>query len=114
LILINVVVNIIGDYVKKDNHHNRMHKICKKYAKLYKELDRKKESKRTFNLNDEEREEYIIRDQKTDKHFDKLEDLVHNKYYNNIRSITLDYCRTKPYIIFEILIDGEYKRFRYF
>jgi hypothetical protein len=84
--------------------------------KLYKELDRKKKSKRTFNLNYEEREEYIIRVQKTDKHFDKLEDLVNNKYYDNIRSITfkLDCCRLKPCIIFEILIDGEYKRFRYF
>ena len=56
----NDVLNIIGDYVKKDNH-NRIHKICKKYTKLYKELDRKKESKRTFNLNDEEREEYSVR-----------------------------------------------------
>jgi hypothetical protein len=37
----NDVLNIVGDYVKKDNH-NRMHKICIKYAKLYKELDRKK------------------------------------------------------------------------
>ncbi len=40
----NDVLNIIGDYVKEDNQH-RMHKICKKYAKLYEELDRKKESK---------------------------------------------------------------------
>ena len=79
----NDILNIIGDYVKKDNL-DRMHKICKKYAKLYEELDRKKESKRTFNLNDEEREEYILRVQKTDKHFDKLEDLVNNKYYDNI------------------------------
>ena len=36
------ILNIIGDYVKQDNH-DRMHKICKKYAKLYKELDRKRE-----------------------------------------------------------------------
>ena len=71
-------------------------------------------SKRTFNLNDEEKEEYIIRVKKTDKHFDKLEELIENKYHDNIRSITLDCCRTKPCIIFEILIDGEYKRFRYF
>ena len=89
-------------------------KKSKKYAKLYEKLDKNKESERTFNLNDEEREEYILRVQKTDKHFDKLEDLVNNKYYDNIRSITLDCCRTKPCIIFEILIDGEYKRFRYF
>ena len=40
----NDILNIIGDYVKKDNH-NRMHKLCKKYAKLYKELDRKKNQK---------------------------------------------------------------------
>ena len=40
----NDILNIIGDYVKKDNHY-RMHKICKKYTKLYKELDRKKNQK---------------------------------------------------------------------
>ena len=105
----NDVLNIIGDYVKKDNH-NRMEKISKKYAKLYEKLDENKESERTFNLKDEEREEYIIRYWKTDKHFDKLEDLVNNKYYDNIKSITIDCCRTKPCIIFEILIDSEYKR----
>ena len=109
----NDILNIIGDYVKKDNH-DRLHKICKKYRKLYKKLDTEKESERRLNLNDEEREEYIIRVHKTYKHFDKLEDSVENKYYDNIRSITLDFCRTKPCIIFEILIDSEYKRFRYF
>ncbi len=40
----NDVLNVIGDYVKKDNH-NRLHKICIKYAKLYEELDRKKNQK---------------------------------------------------------------------
>ncbi len=50
------VLYIIGDYVKKDNHE-RMHKICKTYAKLYKVLDTEKESERTLNLKDEEREE---------------------------------------------------------
>ena len=109
----NDILNIIGDYVKKDNH-DRLQKICKKYAKLYEELDTQKESERTLNLNDEEREEYIIRVRKTYKNFDKLEDSVENKYYDNIRSITLDFCRTKPCIIVEILIDSEYKRFRYF
>ncbi len=85
----NDVLNIIGDYVKKDNH-NRMHKICKKYAKLYEKLDRKKESERKSNFNDEEREEYVIRVHKTYKRFDKLEDLVNNKYYDNSKSITID------------------------
>ncbi len=71
----NDVLNIIGDYVKKDNHI-RMGKICKKYVTLYEKLDTNKESERTLNLNDEEREEYIIKFFKTDQHFDKLIDLV--------------------------------------
>jgi hypothetical protein len=33
----NDVLNIIGDYVKKDNL-DRMHKICKKHAKLYEKI----------------------------------------------------------------------------
>ena len=44
----------------------------------------------------------------------ELEELIENKYHDNIIRIILDCCRTKPCIIFEILIDGEYKRFRYF
>ena len=37
----NDVLDIIGDYVKKDNN-NRMKKICKRYVNLYEKLDRKK------------------------------------------------------------------------
>ena len=80
----NDVLNIIGDYVKKDNH-DRIQKICQKYAKLYRRLDRKKESKRRYNLNDEETEEDDIRYWKTDKHFDKITDLI-NK---NIMTISV-------------------------
>jgi hypothetical protein len=40
----NDILNIIGDYVKKDNL-DRVHKICKKYAKLYKILDQRKNQK---------------------------------------------------------------------
>jgi hypothetical protein len=40
------VLNIIGDYVKKDNH-DRMHKICIKYIKLHEVLDTEKELERT-------------------------------------------------------------------
>ena len=109
----NDVLNIIGDYVKKDNHI-RMEKICKKYVKLYEKLDTNKESERTNNLNDEEREEYIIKFFKTDQHFDKLIDLVNKKYYDKSIRVTIDHFISKPCIIFEILIDGEYKRFRYF
>ncbi len=54
----NDVLNIIGDYVKKDNHE-RLQKICQKYAKLYRKLDRKKESKRRYNLNDDEEKKII-------------------------------------------------------
>jgi hypothetical protein len=39
----NDVLNIIGGYVKKDDH-NRMQKICKNYVKLSEALDTKKES----------------------------------------------------------------------
>jgi hypothetical protein len=38
----NDVLNIIGDYVKKDNH-DRIQKICKKYVQLYVALDTNKE-----------------------------------------------------------------------
>ncbi len=31
------ILEIIGDYVKKDNH-DRIQKICKKYAKLYEKI----------------------------------------------------------------------------
>ncbi len=54
-----------------------------------------------MNLNDEEREEYTIGREETYKQFDKLQDFVNNKYYDNIRRITLDCCRTKPCIIIE-------------
>ncbi len=107
------VLNIIGDYVKKDNHI-RMEKICKKYITLYEKLDTNKESERILNLNDEEKEEYIIKFFKTDHHFDQLIDLVNKKYYNKSIRVTIDHFISKPCIIFEILIDGEYKRFRYF
>ncbi len=40
----NDVLNIIGGYVKKDNH-DRLQKVCKKYVKLYLALDTNKESK---------------------------------------------------------------------
>ena len=109
----NDVLNIIGDYVKKDNHE-RLQKICQKYVKLYEKLDTNKESERTLNLNDEEREEYIIKFFKTDQHFDKLIDLVNKKYYDKSIRVTIDFCKSKQCILFEILIDGEYKRFRYF
>ena len=42
------ILEIIGDYVKKDNHV-RIQKICKLYVKLYQKLDTKKESERTKN-----------------------------------------------------------------
>ena len=115
LYLDNDILNIIGDYVKKDNHE-RLQKleICQKYAKIYRKLDRKKESERRHNLNDKERKEDGIRFWNTAKHFDKLIELVNNKYNNNIREFRLDYFISKPCIIFLILIDGEYKRFRYF
>ena len=109
----NDVLNIIGDYVKKDNL-DRMHKICKKYTKLYEKLDRKKVSERKLNLNDEEREEYTIRLENFLNRFEKLEELIENKYHDKRSRIILDCCRKKPCVIFEILIDGEYKRFRYF
>ena len=109
----NDILNIIGDYVKKDNL-DRMHKICKKYTKLYEKLDRKKESERKSNFNDEEREEYTIQVKNLFNRFEKLEELIENKYNDIINSIIFDCCRTKPCAIFEILIDGEYKRFRYF
>ncbi len=44
----NDILEIIGDYVKKDNDQ-RMQKICKKYVKLYEELDSSKESERIKN-----------------------------------------------------------------
>jgi hypothetical protein len=104
-------------YVQKDNER-RMRKICKQYAKLYEKLDTHKESERRFHLNEEdaaeEGEEYTIRYHENYKHFEKLQDLVKNRYYDNSKRFVLDYCRTKPCIIFEILIDGKYKRFRYF
>jgi hypothetical protein len=78
----NDVLNIIGDYVKKDNL-DRMHKINKKYAKLYERLDTEKESERTLNLKDEERGKYTITVQETYKHFNRLNDLIENKYYDN-------------------------------
>ncbi len=43
----NDILNIIGDYVKKDNH-DRMQKICKKYVKLHEELDAKRTRKNTI------------------------------------------------------------------
>ena len=109
----NDVLDIIGDYVKKDNN-NRMKKICKRYVKLYEKLDRKKESERKSNFNHEEREEYTIKVKNLFNRFEKLEELIENKYNDIIISIIFDCCRTKPCAIFEILIDGEYKRFRYF
>ncbi len=45
----NDVLNIIGDYVKKDNH-DRIQKVCKKSVNLYEELDRNKELERFKNL----------------------------------------------------------------
>ncbi len=74
----NDVLNIIGDYVKKDNHE-RLQKICQKYAKIYRKLDWKKESERRHNLNDKERKEDGIRFWNTAKNFDKLIELVNNK-----------------------------------
>ncbi len=68
-----------------------MHKICKKYTKLYKELDREKKSKRTFNLNDEERKEFTIKIKKYFNHFEKLVELIENKYHDNIIRIILDF-----------------------
>ena len=106
------VLNIIGDYVKKDNH-DRLQKICQKYAKLYRKLDRKKESKRRYNLNDEKKKDNL-KLWETDKHFYKLIYLINNKYKNNISELIIDRFISKPCIIFIILIDGEYKRFRYF
>ena len=86
----NDVLNIIGDYVKKDNR-DRMHKICKKYTELYKKLDKKKESKRTFSLNDEERHEYTIKIMKGLLHFEKLEELIENKYHDCITQFDDDF-----------------------
>jgi hypothetical protein len=37
----NDILNIIGYYVKKDNH-DIIHKICIKYVKLHEALDTKK------------------------------------------------------------------------
>ncbi len=56
----------------------------------------------------------FIRYWETDKHFDKLTDLINNKYNDDIRYIPLDCFRTTRCIVFEIVNDGEYKRFRYF
>jgi hypothetical protein len=42
------ILNIISDYVKEDIH-DRMQKICKRYVKLYEELDTNKESERIKN-----------------------------------------------------------------
>jgi hypothetical protein len=89
-------------------------KVCKQYAKLYEKLDTHKESEIRLNLNNEENEEYIIRHAENQMHFVKLQDLVRNRYYDNSKRLVLDYCKTKPCIIAEILIDGKYKRFRYF
>ena len=44
------ILNIIGDYVKKDNH-DRLQKICKKYVELYEKLDKNKELERMKDLN---------------------------------------------------------------
>ncbi len=41
------ILEIIGDYVKKDNIE-RIQKICKKCVKLYKKLDTNKEPERTI------------------------------------------------------------------
>ena len=109
----NDILNIIGDNVKKDNHE-RLQKICQKYAKIYRKLDIKKESERRHNLNNKGRERDGIRFWNTVTHFDKLIELVNNKYNNNVREFRLDYFISKPCIIFIILIDGECKRFRYF
>ncbi len=68
----------------------------------------------TLKLKDGEREKNTITVQDTYKHFNRLNDLIKNKYYDNDIIFQFSFCRTKPYFIAEILIDGEYRRFRYF
>ncbi len=75
----NEILNVIGDYVKKDNH-DRMIKVCKQYAKLYEKIDTHKESGGRFNLNDEERVEYTIIYHENYKNFEKLQDLIKKIY----------------------------------
>ena len=50
----NDILNIIGDYVKKDNH-DRIQKICTIQVKLYQKLDTEKESERTKKLKGKEK-----------------------------------------------------------
>ena len=49
IITVRDILEIIGDYVKKDNRV-RIQKICKLYVKLYQKLDTKKESERTKKI----------------------------------------------------------------
>ncbi len=91
-----------------------MRKICKKYAKLDERFDKHKESERRYNLNDEERVEFSKIYHENFRHFEKIQYLVENKYYDNNIIILLDYRRPKPCILSKILIDGQYKTFRYF
>jgi hypothetical protein len=105
----NDVLNIIGDYVKKDNH-NRMHKICKRYVKLYQELDKEKESERMKFFEDGVEMRFID----TMRHFVKLRELIKNKYHDCIIQFDVEYCRVNPFFIATVLKDGKQQRFRYF
>jgi hypothetical protein len=77
----NDALNIIGDYVTKDNH-DRIQKVCKKYVKLYAKLDTNKELE-INKFNHEEIDEYTIRFEENFMHFQKLEELLKNRYYDN-------------------------------
>jgi hypothetical protein len=109
----NDILNIIGDYVKKDNH-DRLQKICKKYVTLYQKLDREKESERFNNLKGVERKEFHKRVIKTCRRFEKLQDLIENKYYDCRTQFDEYFCRSKSCLIATVLKDGKQQRFRYF
>jgi hypothetical protein len=105
------ILEIIGVYVKKDNH-DRIQKIGKIYVKLYQKLDTEKESERTKKLKGKERKEDKKIFRENVNHFQKLDDLTKNKYYDY--SIQCSLCRTKPFIIVTVSKDDKYKCFRYF
>ncbi len=110
----NDVLNIIGDYVKKDNH-DRIQKKCKKYVKIYVALDTNKESERITNLkNVVEKNEDSKRFIKTLRRFGKLQELIENKNHDCITQFDIEFCRSKTFLIATVLKDGKQQRFRYF